>query len=84
MSDFVIKDGTGSGYRASVDSDHRLHTAATTRTRSSAATETGQAFALSLPDYYITVPGHEFGVIYFHNEDPGNDYHVNSAFGRES
>lgn len=79
MSDFVIKNGTGDGNRAEVDSEHRLHVAAKTRTASSISTEKGLSFGFAVLDRTIT-GGHEHGVFRFKNEDPNYDYQVTRIF----
>lgn len=44
---FEIEDGSGKGYRAQVDSDHRLHVNSVTRSQSEQAALLGEAYNLS-------------------------------------
>ena len=54
----IIEDGTGSGYKAQVDSEHKLSTRAITERRFVHAAEVEQeAYVLTTPFLTITVAG---------------------------
>jgi hypothetical protein len=75
MSDLVIKDGTGSGYRAKVDLKHRVSVTGTVQPEIfTSSTEDGQAYALPVND--ISVPSTEAAVFYMQSTDPVNNFHV--------
>jgi hypothetical protein len=79
MSDFIIKDGTGSGARTKVDDDHRLYTASRVRTAASVASDDGLAFSLAANELSLT-GGTEYAIMSFTNTDPNRSFHINKIF----
>ena len=69
MSDFIIRDGSGTGYRAKVSSSMRLQTSAVMEPKIHAVSEdNGQAYLFGTG--LLTIPATEAAVLYIKNVDP--------------
>lgn len=67
MSDSIIRDGTGTGYKAQVDSDNRIATQAITTSRSTfIANAHGKSFIFSVNELTVT-GGQESFIMWFQN-----------------
>lgn len=80
MSDFAIKDGTGSGYRAQVDLDHRIRVRATASADIEFnSTKYGTAFNFLSVENSIT-SGSEYHVLWLKNTDTNRKLHINTIY----
>jgi hypothetical protein len=81
MSDQTLKDGSGTGNLAKVDSDHRLRTRAETTTVSShVSSRFGTAYSLPFMDYPIGTPDNEYLIGWFQNLDTQRTFRINRYY----
>jgi hypothetical protein len=79
MSDLILKDGTGSGYRVKVTSDNSLQVDATTRSNAQYRSSQGVGFAVALQIQSVT-GGTEYAALRFKNTDTTRNWRVNNVF----
>jgi hypothetical protein len=80
MSDLIIKDGTGSGNRAEVDSSNRLVTLSTTKSEFLYYCEVGNSYVYASNGNPILADGYDYVVLWWKNIDPINVFNVEHLF----
>lgn len=81
MSEFTIKDGTGSGYRAGVTSDNQMRTTTIAQPRIAFISDAkGLSFTLPIMNYSLGTADNEYNLLYFKNIDPNRHFHAMRYF----
>lgn len=79
MSDLTIKDGTGTGTRAKVSADHRLHVKANGSSEEAFASEQGQFFIFSSLENIVLSVNNEIHVLWFQNKNPDKVFRIHEV-----
>jgi len=81
MADLIIKDGTGTGNRAKVDNDNRIHVKSNSGTDMEFASHEKQtAYSFSALEKTITSAGGESHILWIKNVNPEKTFQINSIF----
>jgi len=81
MSELTIKDGSGTGYRAKVDTHNRLLVKSAATTESALVSDRdGLAFTLPIMNYPLGTPAEEYELLWFKNTDPDRHFHINRYY----
>jgi len=81
MSEFVIKDGTGKGYRSAVDSGNRLRVHAVAQVESASFTNSGDGYVIPMSKRTFNTTATQYPIMYINPNSPSKAFAVNRFYG---